>query len=114
MKCEIENLIRITQGSKETIIVRLTDLKTNERLDLSGFDGAKAIFKTSAGATVEKSITVPGDDPKLGVLSFDLLSAETALFDQDMSDFEIELTYTSDDENLVFVLKNSIEVIERI
>ena len=81
MKCKVRNVIKITQGSREDILIRLTDPDTGERLDLSQFESGKVIFKTSAGATIEKAISWPPTDPKLGVIEFQLSSAETAQFD---------------------------------
>lgn len=114
MSCEVKNVILIRQGSKETVKVRLSDKSTGERLDLSAFDAGKAIFKTSSGTTIEKTLSLPGADPKLGIIEFDLESTDTAQFDRAMRDFEIELDYQADANQEIFTLRNSIEVEERL
>ena len=114
MSCDVKNVILIRQGSKEDIKVRLSDKNTGERLDLSQFDGGKAIFKTTNGVTIEKTLTLPGANPQLGVIEFTLESTDTAQFDRGMRDFEIELDYQADANQEIFTLRNSIEVEERL
>lgn len=114
MSCDVRNVILIRQGSKENIKVRLSDKNTGERLDLSQFDGGKAIFKTTNGAAIEKLLTLPGANPQLGVIEFSLESVDTAQFDRSMKDFEIELNYQIDANQEIFTLRNSIEVEERL
>ena len=114
MNCEVKNVIRITQGSKEAILVRLTDPKTGERFDLSGFESALACFKLSNGTTLTKTISWPPANPALGVVEFTLDSADTAQFDEDMRDFELEFTYTGGANKHIVILKDSLEVVERV
>lgn len=114
MSCDVKNVILIRQGSKETVKVRLSDKSTGERLDLSAFDGGKAIFKTVNGVIIEKTLSLPGTDPKLGIIEFDLESVDTAQFDKGMRSFEIELDYQVDANQEIFTLRNSIEVEERL
>jgi len=42
MNCDVKNVIKITQGSKEDVLVRLTDPRTGERFDLTPFNVFKA------------------------------------------------------------------------
>lgn len=114
MNCEVKNVITITQGSKESILVRLTDPKTGERFDLTPFQSANACFPKSDGTTLTKAITWPPSDPKLGVVEFDLDSADTQTFDDKMTDFELEFTYTGGANKHIVTLRNSLEVIERL
>lgn len=113
MKCKVRNVIKITQGSREDILIRLTDPDTGERLDLSQFESGKVIFKTSAGVTIEKAISWPPTDPKLGVIEFQLSSAETAQFDEQMSDFESEFRFTGTTDDKVIIYENALEITER-
>lgn len=113
MECKVKNVIRITQGSREDVLIRLTDPDTGERMDLSVFDGGKMIFCNGAGVIIEKTLTLPGTDPKLGVLEFQLSSADTAQFDSQMADFEAELNYAGGSDKKVIVFKNGLEVLER-
>lgn len=114
MKCAVKNVIRITQGSREDVLIRLTDPDTGERLDLSLFESGKMIFCTSAGVKIEKTITWPPADPKLGVLEFQLSSTDTAQFDEQMTDFEAELVYDSSTDKKVIIFENALEIIERV
>lgn len=114
MNCEVKNVIRVTQGSKEDVMVRLSDPRTGERFDLSPFESAKACFKNSAGVKIEKTITWPPANPQLGVVNFTLDSIDTAKFDEDMKDFELEFTYTGGANKHIVILRDSLEVIERI
>ena len=113
MICNVKNVIAITQGSKEDIQVRLTDPQTGERLDLSVFESYKACFVTSSGTKIEKTISTP-TNPQLGVVEFTLDSADTAQFDEDMRDFELEFTYTGGADVKVILLKDALEVTERL
>ena len=113
MKCKVKNVIKVTQGSREDVLIRLTDPDTGERLDLSVFESGKVIFKTSAGVVIEKTITWPPTDPKLGVIEFQLSSADTAQFDEQMSDFESEFRYTGSSDDKVIIYENALEVTER-
>ncbi len=114
MTCEVMNVIKITQGSKEDILIRLKDPNTGERFDLTQFESAKAIFKTTNGVTIEKTIAWPVTDPKLGVVTFSLVSADTDQFDTEMRDFELLFVYTGAANNHIVILKDSIEVEARL
>lgn len=114
MNCDVKNVIKITQGSKEDVLVRLSDPRTGERFDLTPFESAKAIFKTSAGVTIEKVISWPVANPALGVVEFSLDSADTLQFDECMTSFELEFTYTGGANKHIVILNDSIEVTERI
>lgn len=114
MKCAVRNVIAITQGSREDVIIRLTDPDTGERLDLSQFESGKVIFCTSANVIIEKAIAWPPADPKLGVLEFQLSSDDTAQFDEQMSDFEAELVYTGTTDKKVIIFESALEVTERV
>lgn len=114
MKCSVKNVITITQGSKEEVLIRLTDPDTGERLDLSQFESGKMIFCTSAGVKIEKTITFPITDPKLGILEFTLDSADTLQFDCQMRDFEAELVYTGAGNNKIIIFESALEVTERV
>ena len=113
MKCAIKNVIRITQGSREDILIRLTDPDTGERLDLSQFESGKILFCTSTGTKIEKVLSWPPADPKLGVLEFQLSSDDTLQFDQYMKNFEAELVYTGSTDKKVLIFENALEVTER-
>lgn len=113
MNCEVKNVITITQGSRESVLVRLSDTRTGERFDLTPFSSAKAIFKTSQGVTVEKAITI-SSNPELGVVEFILDSSDTAQFDECMNDFELDFEYTGGANNHIMILRNSLEVTERL
>ena len=112
MECNIKNVIKITQGSKEDILIRLSDPSTGERFDLTPFDTFKACFKNSAGVILEKTITPP-TDPKLGVVEFILDSVDTLTFDKDMRNFELIFGYTADSNEHIVLLNDSLEVTER-
>lgn len=114
MNCDVKNVIKVTQGSKEDVLVRLSDPRTGERFDLSPFESAKACFVTSAGVKIEKTIAWPTSNPALGVVEFTLDSADTAQFDADMSSFELEFTYTGGANKHIVILNDSLEVTERI
>jgi len=114
MKCSVKNLIKITQGSKEDVIIRLSDPISQERFDLTPFESAKACFKTTAGIKIEKIIAWPTAEPKLGKIEFTLDSADTAQFDKEMRSFELELVYTGAANNHIVVLENALEISERI
>lgn len=114
MECDVKNVIKITQGSKEDILVRLSDPRTGERFDLTPFESAKACFKTSQGTKIEKVIAWPVSNPALGVVEFTLDSADTVQFDEDMSNFELEFTYTGGANKHIVILKDALEVTERI
>jgi len=113
MNCDVKNVIKITQGSKEDVLVRLTDPRTGERFDLTPFNAFQACFITGAGVKIEKTISPPAT-PELGVVEFTLDSADTAQFDEDMRDFELEFTYTSGTNKHIVMLRDSLEVTERI
>lgn len=114
MKCAVRNVIAITQGSREDVIIRLTDPDTGERLDLSQFESGKVIFCNSANTKIEKTISWPPADPKLGVLEFQLSSDDTAQFDEQMKDFEAELVYTGTTDKKVIIFESALEVTERV
>lgn len=114
MKCVIESFIKINQGSREDILVRLIDPETRERLDLTQFESGKAILKNSVGTTLEIALTIPGADPKLGVIEFQLTSAQTATFDNQMTGFEMELVYTGAVNSMILILSDSLEITERL
>ena len=113
MECDVKNVIKITQGSKEDILVRLSDPRTGERFDLTPFESAKACFKNTQGTLIEKTISWPPSNPALGVVEFSLDSADTAQFDEDMSDFELEFTYTGGANKHIVIMNNALEVTER-
>lgn len=113
MKCKVRNVIKITQGSREDVLIRLTDPDTGERLDLSVFESGKVIFKTSTNETIEKNISWPPADPKLGVIEFQLSSADTQQFDEQMTDFESEFRYNGTTDDKVIIYENALEVTER-
>jgi len=114
MSCEIINVVKIRQGSKERVKVRLSDKESGERLDLTPFDAGKVIFFTSGGTKLEIALTIPPTTPELGVVEFVLDSATTAQFDKDMRDMEVVLEYSADANEEIFTLRNSIEVEERL
>ena len=114
MTCEVINVIKIRQGSRENIKFRLSDKNTGERIDLSQFDAGRVIFKKSGGGTIEKPLTIPPADPKLGVIEFTLSSVDTQQFDRDMRDMEIVLDYSGSSDEEIFTLRDSIEVEERL
>ena len=115
MKCTVRNVIAITQGSREDILIRMTDPDTGERLDLSQFESGEVKFCTSAGTVITKAIDPwPVADPKLGVIEFQLSSDDTAQFDEQMTDFEAEFVYTGTTDKKVLIFENALEVTERV
>jgi hypothetical protein len=113
--CDTRNVIFITQGNKEDIFIGLKDPdEVSGALDLSQFESGKAIFKTSTGTAIEKVISFPVTDPKTGVLNITLDSVDTEQFDHQMRDFELELTYTGAGNKFVKILKDVLEVTERL
>lgn len=114
MKCAVRNVIAITQGSREDVLIRLTDPDTGERLDLSLFESGKVIFCNSKNVKIEKTLSWPPVDPKLGTLEFQLSSADTDQFDSEMRDFEAELVYTGTTDKKVIIFESALEVTERV
>lgn len=114
MKCTVRNVIAITQGSREDILIRMTDPDTGERLDLGQFESGIVKFCTSAGVQIEKTIPWPPADPKLGVIEFQLSSDDTAQFDEQMTDFEAEFVYTATTDKKVLIFENALEITERV
>lgn len=114
MNCDVKNVIKITQGSKEDILVRLSDPRTGERFDLSPFESAKACFITSSGTKIEKVIPWPTTTPALGIVEFTLDSADTTQFDEDMRNFELEFTYTGAANKHIVMMNDALEVTERM
>lgn len=113
MSCELENVIKINQGSKESISITLFNAKTKERFDLSQFESADVIFCNSVGEKIIKSIPWPVTDPKLGVIDFELSSDDTSSFDSQMRNIEIELKYTGTTDYKIIILENVLQVTER-
>jgi hypothetical protein len=113
MNCDVKNVIKITQGSREDVLVRLSDPRTGERFDLTPFNAFKACFITGSGTKIEKTITAPVT-PALGVVEFTLDSVDTAQFDEDMRDFELEFTYTTGTNKHIVMMNNALEITERI
>lgn len=112
MSCKIENIIKITTGSYKTFDITLVNEDDDNRIDLSLVSAAKIIIKTGTGAFVEKAITTPITDPKLGVINVELLGTETASLDKDTKSFELELT--NDGKTEIYIAENVLEVTERL
>jgi hypothetical protein len=114
MICNVKNVIKITQESKEDIAIRLEDTETGERVDLSLYESGKVIFKNSAGVSIVKTISFPIADPSLGVLRFTLSSVDTVQFDCNMRSFEVELIFTGGIEKTIITLEDSLFIKERL
>ena len=111
-ECKIYNIVKIVTGSYKLFTVTLLDEDTTERIDLSLVTDGKIIIKTGAGAFVEKAISTPITDPKLGVIEIELLAVDTILLDKDTVSFEIEVTRDSKTE--IYLGENLLEVKERL
>lgn len=110
--CKIENIVKITTGAYKKFTVTLTDEDTGERIDLTNSSAGKILFKTGAGAIVEKAIALPPTDPKLGVIEIELTGAESATLDKDTKSFEIE--YQESGNTVIHLGENLLEVKERL
>lgn len=110
--CRTDNIVKIVTGSYKLFTVTLVDEDTAERIDLTLVTAGVIIIKTGAGAFVEKTITIPIVDPKLGVIEIELLGTDTILLDKDTVSFEIEVT--RDGKNEIYLGENLLEVKERL
>lgn len=110
--CNVDNIVKIVTGSYKKFTVTLVDEDTKERIDLTLVTAAKIIIKNGAGAFVEKTITVPIANPKLGVVEIELLAVDTILLDKDTVSFELE--FTNDGKTEIYLGENLLEVVSRL
>ena len=112
MSCKIENIVKITTGSYKTFDITLVNEDDDTRIDLSLVTSSKIIIKTGTGAFVEKALTAPPADPKLGVINVELLGTETANLDKSTKSFELELI--NDGKTEIYLGENILDVTERL
>lgn len=110
--CKIENIVKIITGSYKKFTVTLVDNDTGERIPLDLLSAAKIIIKTGVGAYVEQAITLPITDPKLGVITIELVGATTAQLDEETTSFELETV--DDGKTIIYLGENLLEVKSRL
>ena len=104
--------VKITVGENKSFKIFLREEETGSPIDISTYTAGTVKFVNKAGVVISKALAIPGANPVNGELLVELAPLETLQFDKCMKDIQVE--YEKVGEKKIVVLKDKLEVIEKI